>query len=365
MRNWGFPFSIALALHLVLLFLVAFVPSDIRKSHRESRIVKVSMLPLKPETKPLPVFLPPAPPLQAPPKEIKKPPAEELPPPLIIKKETTVKETEKEFQPPQEIKKINEEEFQPPAILFKKETIKETERESPPQVLLLSDRNEDEKRDIISSIASSEKKEELYQKSDAQEVDDSSRPGGSGGGGGSGTGEGPPGGEGYGTGRGSGRRLTGTGPGVVPGGSGSGSGIGEGHGGKGSGGGIGGGTGSGTGSGTGIGSGSGEGYGEGGSGTGTSSRGKGNLLYPQYGKNPEPTYPSEARKEGYQGSVLLWVEVLPTGRAGQVEIKRSSGYAILDQSALTQIKEWRFIPARQGGVAIPFWVSITLKFELK
>jgi protein TonB len=85
---------------------------------------------------------------------------------------------------------------------------------------------------------------------------------------------------------------------------------------------------------------------------------------PRYAGNPKPLYPQEAREKGYQGEVLLRVEVLSNGRVGEIEVKESSGYDVLDQSALTAVKRWKFIPARKGGVAIPLWVNIPIKFEL-
>ena len=88
------------------------------------------------------------------------------------------------------------------------------------------------------------------------------------------------------------------------------------------------------------------------------------MPYPRYGKNPKPVYPQEAREKGYQGEVLLRVEVLPNGRVGQVEVRRSSGHEVLDQSALATVKQWSFIPAKKGEVAIPFWVNIPIKFQL-
>jgi TonB family protein len=36
--------------------------------------------------------------------------------------------------------------------------------------------------------------------------------------------------------------------------------------------------------------------------------------------NPNPSYPDEAREMGYEGDVLLKVEVLPNGQVGQVEV---------------------------------------------
>ncbi len=87
--------------------------------------------------------------------------------------------------------------------------------------------------------------------------------------------------------------------------------------------------------------------------------------YPRYAENPKPPYPQEAREKGYHGEVLLRVEVLSNGRVGQIEIKRSSGHEILDQSAFSTVKQWKFIPAKRGEDAIPLWVNIPIKFQLQ
>jgi protein TonB len=73
----------------------------------------------------------------------------------------------------------------------------------------------------------------------------------------------------------------------------------------------------------------------------------------------------EAKQKGYQGKVLLKVEVLPNGRVGEIEVKESSGYEVLDRSALETVKKWRFIPATKGGVSIPSWVHIPITFQLQ
>ena len=86
---------------------------------------------------------------------------------------------------------------------------------------------------------------------------------------------------------------------------------------------------------------------------------------PRYAENPKPSYPQEARKKGMEGEVLLRVEVLASGRVGQIEVKRSSGHETLDRSALSTVKQWRFIPARKGEASIPLWVNIPIKFQLQ
>jgi protein TonB len=89
------------------------------------------------------------------------------------------------------------------------------------------------------------------------------------------------------------------------------------------------------------------------------------LIHPRYAENPKPPYPREARKMGFQGEVLLKVEVLSNGLVGQVEVKKSSGHEILDRSALSAVKQWKFFPAKRGEIAIASWVNIPIKFQLQ
>jgi len=87
--------------------------------------------------------------------------------------------------------------------------------------------------------------------------------------------------------------------------------------------------------------------------------------YAIYAQNPKPPYPEEAREKGMEGEVFLRVEVLANGRVGQIKVRRSSGHEILDQSALSTVKQWKFIPARRGNELIPCWVNIPIKFQLR
>jgi protein TonB len=88
-------------------------------------------------------------------------------------------------------------------------------------------------------------------------------------------------------------------------------------------------------------------------------------VQPRYSKNPKPLYPQEARKKGYEGEVLLKVEVLSDGRVGEVEVRRSSGHDILDRSAMAAVKRWKFLPAKKGETAVPVWVNIPVIFEIR
>jgi protein TonB len=95
------------------------------------------------------------------------------------------------------------------------------------------------------------------------------------------------------------------------------------------------------------------------------SEGEITLMHPKYAENPKPLYPREAQKKGFQGEVVLKVEVLSNGLVGQVEVKRSSGHEILDHSALSAVKQWKFFPAKRGESTISSWVNIPIKFQLQ
>jgi len=83
-----------------------------------------------------------------------------------------------------------------------------------------------------------------------------------------------------------------------------------------------------------------------------------------YAYNPKPQYPDRARREGWEGTVLLRVLVDQEGKSKWVEVSRSSGYAALDGAAVETVKRWRFHPARQGEGRVESWVMIPIVFQL-
>src|SRR6266702_4518277 len=84
-----------------------------------------------------------------------------------------------------------------------------------------------------------------------------------------------------------------------------------------------------------------------------------------YGTTPLPPYPLVARRLGKEGVVLLEVLVAPDGRAADVRMICSSGFAPLDESAVTTVRErWRFVPARRDGVPVESRVTVPIRFRL-
>ena len=99
--------------------------------------------------------------------------------------------------------------------------------------------------------------------------------------------------------------------------------------------------------------------------TGEYYAGMAGITPPVYERTTQPSYPAASRKLGEQGEVLLKVLVLINGRVGQAEVKKSSGYAQLDEAALkTVVERWRFKPARKGRETIICWVDIPINFSL-
>jgi protein TonB len=88
----------------------------------------------------------------------------------------------------------------------------------------------------------------------------------------------------------------------------------------------------------------------------------------QYGaaylQNPAPDYPILSRRRREQGTVQLQVWVTTGGRAEKVEVVKSSGFERLDAAALATVKQWRFIPARRGEVAVASSVFVPIVFAL-
>jgi protein TonB len=84
-----------------------------------------------------------------------------------------------------------------------------------------------------------------------------------------------------------------------------------------------------------------------------------------YLNNPRPAYPLAARRRGDQGTVLIRVLVSADGIAASVGLEKTSGHPSLDEAALTAVKSWRFVPARQGGQAIesPYVVPVVFKLD--
>lgn len=80
---------------------------------------------------------------------------------------------------------------------------------------------------------------------------------------------------------------------------------------------------------------------------------------------PVLTYPRVSRELGEQGSALLRVLVDERGRPTDIQVVKSSGYPRLDQQAVQAMRNARFKPHVEDGIARPMWVRTPQTFILE
>jgi periplasmic protein TonB len=79
----------------------------------------------------------------------------------------------------------------------------------------------------------------------------------------------------------------------------------------------------------------------------------------------QPPYPARDIREGNEGNADVEVYVLANGRVGDARIAKSSGFERLDRSAIEEAKRnWKLIPATQGGQPVAQWYKVRVTFKL-
>jgi TonB family protein len=75
--------------------------------------------------------------------------------------------------------------------------------------------------------------------------------------------------------------------------------------------------------------------------------------------NAPPRYPTLTRIKGWEGEVILIAQVYESGAVESVRVLESSGYHILDESAVRAVSRWRF-----RNITGPAQIKIPVKFVL-
>ncbi|HYP97504.1 MAG TPA: TonB family protein [Polyangiaceae bacterium] len=84
-----------------------------------------------------------------------------------------------------------------------------------------------------------------------------------------------------------------------------------------------------------------------------------------FARKPNLEYPRLARREEWEGTVVLRAQVLPNGKVGSISVQKSSGHSVLDDAALSAAKTWSFQPATQGGNPVAGTVTFPVQFKLQ
>jgi protein TonB len=72
-----------------------------------------------------------------------------------------------------------------------------------------------------------------------------------------------------------------------------------------------------------------------------------------------------SKRLGEQGKVILRVLIEVDGTAKQAEIRTSSGYDRLDQTALQTVLSWKYVPGKVNGEAKAMWFNVPIHFVLE
>ncbi len=86
----------------------------------------------------------------------------------------------------------------------------------------------------------------------------------------------------------------------------------------------------------------------------------------RYNAFPDTEYPSQSRRLGEEGKVIISILVQPDNSVGDVKVVQSSGFERLDSAAVEWYrKRGRFLAAVKDGQPIASWKTITVNFQLK
>ena len=84
-----------------------------------------------------------------------------------------------------------------------------------------------------------------------------------------------------------------------------------------------------------------------------------------YLQNPKPPYPPMSKRLNEQGTVIMRVLIGTDGLPQQAEIRKSSGFSRLDESAATTVMKWRYVPGKRAGVPEAMWFNVPINFVLE
>lgn len=84
-----------------------------------------------------------------------------------------------------------------------------------------------------------------------------------------------------------------------------------------------------------------------------------------YLSNPKPPYPPMSKRLGEQGKTVVRVLIGTDGLPQKAELRQSSGFERLDQSALATVMKWRYVPGKRGGVPEAMWFNVPVSFVLE
>ena len=86
---------------------------------------------------------------------------------------------------------------------------------------------------------------------------------------------------------------------------------------------------------------------------------------PSWLKKIEPEYPSEAKRAGKEGKVVLTASIDADGRAKDIKVKEDNVGFGCARAAMDALEASLFRPAKRGGASVPIRIAIPYQFKLE
>jgi periplasmic protein TonB len=80
-------------------------------------------------------------------------------------------------------------------------------------------------------------------------------------------------------------------------------------------------------------------------------------------RTPPPKYPTELKREGVSGMVVVNMVIDTDGSVQEVTVSKST-HIEFERPAIDAVKGWKFKPAKKDGAAIRSRVALPLKFTV-
>jgi TonB family protein len=89
----------------------------------------------------------------------------------------------------------------------------------------------------------------------------------------------------------------------------------------------------------------------------------GGVTAPSLAHKVEPTYSKQARQHRVEGTVLLYIQVDPSGKAINLRVLHRLGWG-LDEKAIEAVRKWRFKPGTKDGKPVTVEAQVEVNFQL-
>ena len=80
-------------------------------------------------------------------------------------------------------------------------------------------------------------------------------------------------------------------------------------------------------------------------------------------RHVNPTYPDVAQRARVEGVVIIEAIISPAGEVQEARVLRSQ--PLLDEAALSAVRQWRFTPTLLNGIPVPVAITVTVTFTLR